>query len=154
MQEHKNQCAGCKASIPVSEIELCDVNSTTTVKVHEKDKTFLTCTKDRYVPTENQCEEICGEIVSSGTPGIKDGHACFNKKPCPIHSKKLVKYDGYQKWHYDDCHFISSDAGVCNCPRNLKPESYPLPTTDREVSLREKFYQFRYDHGGKFQGIV
>lgn len=30
--------------------------------------------------------EICGVIVSSRTPGIKDGHACFNKKPCPIHT--------------------------------------------------------------------
>lgn len=34
---------------------------------------------------EGEKKEICGKIVSSGTGKI-DGHACFNEKPCPIHS--------------------------------------------------------------------
>jgi len=53
--------------------------------------------------------------------------------------KKLVKYDGHRKWHYEDCRFIAEDAGVCNCPAGLKPEKYPLPkdmTTTEDKEMR------------------
>ena len=31
-------------------------------------------------------KEICGEHVSGNNPPMKTGHACFNQKPCLIHS--------------------------------------------------------------------
>lgn len=34
--------------------------------------------------------KICGEVVSSGT-GKKDGHACFNNKPCAIHDTNTLR---------------------------------------------------------------
>ena len=38
-------------------------------------------------PSEKQEAKICGKLVHSGSGKI-DGHACFNKKPCPIHEKQ------------------------------------------------------------------
>lgn len=60
---------------------------------------------------------ICGVIVSSGTPGIKDGHACFNKIPCPIHSKEECKHEDLKLVsvlnNTDKC-FKCSEQLVCN----------------------------------------
>lgn len=71
---------------------MCDVIDIFDPRPHNLYKNcHLQCTKcyqpcGLATPSDVEKKEICGVIVSSNTPGIKDGHACFNIKPCQVHS--------------------------------------------------------------------
>lgn len=64
----------------------------------------------KYAPeTDIKVEEkMCGEMVA-GHVGKKDGHVCFNKKPCAIHTPPHS--DEWEK-EVDSWRFDFSDNGV------------------------------------------
>lgn len=87
----------------------------------------MTCAFDcKYECHKAKEEGICGIIVSSGT-GKKDGHACFNEKPCPVHAPIKESIEG-------KCKNCGEDIALRNptgkCDHLYYPDNLPTPPPD------------------------